>query len=363
MYENNAKLHPDSQIEQIANSIKQFGFNDPIALDEGNIIIEGHGRYLAALKLGMQKIPCIVLSHLTPAKKKAYIIAHNKLTTSTGYDEEKLMAEIEAIKLDDDFDFDLSEIGIDVLDFGREPEQVETVEDNYEIPDTIKTDIVLGDLFEIGQHRLLCGDSTKIDDVEKLMNGKKADMVFTDPPYDLENEEYHSNIFLFSRNAHVFVMHDDKGIVNYLRLSKLEFSRFYVANFGFSSPRGNDPYLSHILISQEKNGNAIPHKNMHDGFRSIIPMDYRFRLKDDKTEHKHQKPIKFISTFIEHFSIDNSLIFDLFLGSGSTMVAAHQLNRKCYGMELDPIYCQVIIDRMRKLDPTLEIKRNGEKYK
>jgi hypothetical protein len=194
------------------------------------------------------------------------------------------------------------------------------------------------------------------------MNGEKADMVFTDPPYDLENEDYHSNIFLFTENAHVFVMHDDKGIVNYLRQSKLEFSRFYVANFGFSSPRGNDPYLSHILISQEKNGKAIPHKNLHDGFRSIIPMEYRFRLKDDKTEHKHQKPIKFIETFILHFSNDNNKILDLFLGSGSTMVAAHQLNRKCYGMELDPKYCQVIIDRMLKLDPSLSVKRNGQTY-
>ena len=142
-YENNAKLHPETQIEQIANSIKQFGFNDPIAIDDKNVIIEGHGRYLAALKLGMQKIPCIVLSHLTEAKKKAYIIAHNKLTTSTGYDEEKLMAEIEAIKLDDDFDFDLSEIGIDVLDFDREPEQVQAVEDDYEIPDEVKDSVVL----------------------------------------------------------------------------------------------------------------------------------------------------------------------------------------------------------------------------
>jgi DNA modification methylase len=242
-------------------------------------------------------------------------------------------------------------------------QELEAEEDDYEIPNEINTDIVLGDLFEIGEHRLLCGDSTDSDSVAKLMNGEKADMVFTDPPYDLENENYHSNIYLFTENAHIFVMHDDKGIVNYLRQSKLNFSRFYVANFGFSSPRGNDPYLSHILISQEKNGKAIPHKNLHDGFRSIIPMEYRFRLKDDKTEHKHQKPIKFIETFILHFSNDNSKILDLFLGSGSTMVASHQIKRKCYGMELDPKYCQVIIDRMKKLDPSLEIKRNGETVK
>jgi DNA modification methylase len=256
---------------------------------------------------------------------------------------------------------ELEEWGLEVPNFEAEEQILEAEEDDYEVPDGgIETDIVIGDLFEIGEHRLLCGDSTDSDAVAKLMNGQKADMVFTDPPYDLENEDYHSNIYIFTENAHVFVMHDDKGIVSYLRQSKLEFSRFYVANFGFSSPRGNDPYLSHILISQEKNGNAIPHKNMYDGFRSIIPMEYRFRLKDDKTEHKHQKPIKFIETFIKHFSNDSAKVLDLFLGSGSTMVASHQLKRKCYGLELDPKYCQVIIDRMKKLDQTLTIKRNGQ---
>jgi DNA modification methylase len=262
---------------------------------------------------------------------------------------------------------ELEEWGLEVPNFETEETILQAEEDDYEEPDNLKVDVVLGDLIEFEctdgrAHRLICGDSTCSDSVSKLMNGEKADMAFTDPPYDLENENYHSNIYLFTENAHIFVMHDDKGIVNYLRLSNLEFSRFYVANFGFASSRGNDPYLSHILVSQEKNGKAIPHKNMHDGFRSIIKMEYRLRLKDDKTEHKHQKPIKFISTFIEHFSNNNAIILDLFLGSGSTMVAAHQLNRKCNGMELDPKYCQVIIDRMQKLDSTIKVKINSKEY-
>jgi DNA modification methylase len=311
----------------------------------------GNMRLKAIQELGHKEIPdtwVMLADSWTQEQRNEFTIKDN-----VGFGEwhwDSLANEWDSEKLD--------EWGLDVPGF--EPEVLEAEEDDFAVPEGgVETNIVLGDLFEIGEHRLLCGDSTDSDQVAKLMNGQKADMVFTDPPYDLENEDYHSNIYLFTENAHIFVMHDDKGIVNYLRLSNLEFSRFYVANFGFSSPRGNDPYLSHILISQEKNGKAIPHKNMHDGFRSIIPMEYRFRLKDDKTEHKHQKPIKFISTFIEHFTNNNAIILDLFLGSGSTMAASHQLKRKCYGMELDPKYCQVIVDRMKKLDPTLVIKKNG----
>jgi DNA modification methylase len=348
----NPRLIKDDKFKKLVKSIQEFPQMlelRPIVVDENNIVLGGNMRLKACIEVGLKEVFIVKADDLTEQQKDEFIVKDN--VGFGEWDWDILANEWDTEKLQDwglDLPLDLS------------VEELEAEEDNYEIPNEIETDIVLGDLFEIGEHRLLCGDSTDSDSVAKLMNGVKADMVFTDPPYDLQNEDYHSNIYLFTENAHIFVMHDDKGIVNYLRLSNLEFSRFYVANFGFSSPRGNDPYLSHILISQEKNGKAIPHKNMHDGFRSIIPMEYRFRLKDDKTEHKHQKPIKFISTFIEHFSNNNAIILDLFLGSGSTMVASHQLKRKCYGMELDPKYCQVIIDRMKKLDPSLEIKRNGE---
>jgi DNA modification methylase len=351
----NPRLIKDDKFKKLVKSIQEFPQMlelRPIVVDENNIILGGNMRYKACIEAGLKEIFILKAEDLTEQQKDEFIVKDN--VGFGEWDWDILANEWDTDKLQD--------WGLD-LPLDVSVQELEAEEDDYEIPNEINTDIVLGDLFEIGEHRLLCGDSTDSDSVAKLMNGEKADMVFTDPPYDLENENYHSNIYLFTENAHIFVMHDDKGIVNYLRQSKLNFSRFYVANFGFSSPRGNDPYLSHILISQEKNGKAIPHKNLHDGFRSIIPMEYRFRLKDDKTEHKHQKPIKFIETFILHFSNDNSKILDLFLGSGSTMVASHQIKRKCYGMELDPKYCQVIIDRMKKLDPSLEIKRNGETVK
>jgi DNA modification methylase len=330
----------------------------PIVVNDEMIVLGGNMRLKACKEAGLKEIHIIKAESLTEEQQKEFIIKDN--VGFGEWDWEQLANEWD--------NKDLDNWGLDVPDFEVEEEQAQ--DDDYEEPENIeelKTDIIEGYLITFEKdgkelHRLLCGDSTKKEDVEKLMNEKKADMVFTDPPYDLENENYHTNIDTFTKDAHVFVMHDDKGIVEYLRQSKLDFSRFYVANFGFSSPRGNDPYLSHILISQEKKGKAIPHKNMYDGFRSIIPMEYRFRLKDDKTEHKHQKPISFVNTFIEHFSNEENIILDLFLGSGTTMVSCNKTNRKCYGTELMPKYCQLIIDRMKNLDNELIVKINQKEY-
>jgi DNA modification methylase len=143
-------------------------------------------------------------------------------------------------------------------------------------------------------------------------------------------------------------MHDDRGMVEYLRNSQLLFKQFFVANFQFSSPRGNDPYLNHILVSHEINGDAIKHQNMHDELGSIIKLEYRFRNKEENFGHKHQKPINFISTFIEHYSEKGMICLDLFGGSGSTMATCQQLSRICYTSELEPNNCQIIIDRMQK---------------
>lgn len=355
---NNPRIIKDDKFQKLVKSISEFPKMMallPMVINSDNIVLGGNMRLKALKELGYKDIPDEWVKRaedLTEAETRRFIIADN---VGFGEHDWEMLANEWNVE-------ELSEWGLDMPVFEIE-EVLEAGEDDFDVPEGgIETDIVLGDLFEIGQHRLFCGDSTDSDSVAKLMNGEKADMVFTDPPYDLENEDYHSNIFLFAENAHVFVMHDDKGIVNYLRQSKLEFMRFYVANFGFASPRGNDPYLQHILISQERKGNAIKHQNLHDSFRSIINLEYRFRLKDEKTAHKHQKPIEFTALFIKHFSEEKKTIFDLFLGSGTTMVASHQLERKCYGIELEPKYCQVIVNRMRKLDPTLIIKKNGIQY-
>lgn len=351
----NPRFIKDENFNKLKKSLKEFPKMleyRPIIVDENFVVLGGNMRLRAAIELGYKNVPALLVTDLTEEQKKELIIKDN--VGFGEWDFDMLANEWETEKL--------SDWGLELpLSFSEK--EIEIDDDDFEIPNEIQTDIVVGDLFEIGEHRLLCGDAIDSDAVEKLMNNNKANFVFTDPPYDLPNEDYHNNLFLFTKDAHIFLMHDDKGIVNYLRKSKLEFVRFYIADFVFSSPRGNDPYLKHILISQEKNGKAIPHKNLYDGFSSIIKMEYRGTLKDEQTQHKHQKPIKFIRTFIEHYSNENDIVLDLFAGSGTTFIAAEQVNRKCYATELEPKYCQLIIDRILNLYPQMKIKRNGLEYK
>ena len=192
-YENNAKEHPEWQIEQIANSIQEFGFNDPIAINSDNQIIEGHGRLLAAKQLGLTEIPCIVLDGLTEVQERAYIIAHNKTTMNTDFDLDRLQYELNALKVED---FDLSLTGFSDDEIDRLLNQVDDIEENqeelkedYEEIEVEKIVIKTGDYIELGRHRLLCGDSTNENDIKKLLNGNVPTLLFTDPPYGMKKEK------------------------------------------------------------------------------------------------------------------------------------------------------------------------------
>ena len=188
-YVNNSRTHSEEQVNQICASINEFGFTNPLLIDEKDSIIAGHGRLMASKKLGMEEVPCIVLEGLTEAQKKAYIIADNKMALNAGWDEELLKIELENLK-ELDFDLELTGFNVDELDdiLGKNEEEQEIVEDDFEIEVPEEPKAKLGDIYQLGNHRLMCGDSTSIDDVEKLMNGIKADMVFTDPPYGMKKE-------------------------------------------------------------------------------------------------------------------------------------------------------------------------------
>ena len=270
-------------------------------------------------------------------------------------------------------------------------EELEAEEDDYEIPNDINTDIVLGDLFEIGEHRLLCGDSTDSDQVAKLMNGENADMVFTSPPYNanasvngkklyqnnnLDNkseEEY--LIFLDEIKNSFYTILKSKGIVCWNIMYNNNSRQSFIKNVNRFIESGL--LLSETIIWKK---NAIPlTKGLSRAFEFIFifqkdELDFSYQEKNAYNEnvweisnaktqielHKACFPIELPSNGIKLFTKENMILFEPFLGSGTTMVASHQLKRKCYGMELDPKYCQVIIDRMKKLDPSLVIKRNGE---
>jgi DNA modification methylase len=373
---NNPRIIKDNKFKKLVKSIQDFPQMlelRPIVIDENNIVLGGNMRLKACQEAGLTEVPVVQAKDLTEEQKKEFIVKDN-----VGY------GEWDWDDLANNWDVEqLTEWGLDIPNF--EPEILEAEEDDFAVPDGgVETDIVLGDLFEIGEHRLLCGDSTDSDQVAKLMNGQKADMVFTDPPYKIETEggckgsigqglkkqgdsiEFISN-FEPTEFLQVLPIIFDKNKLNAYIFCNKELLPDYLV---WARDSG---YSFNVLIW--KKPNAIP---IGDSHRPDIEYLLLFRKSAiwnnglpnvnysrclefgrEKGLHPTMKPIELIANEMKISSNENSLVFDFFLGSGSTMVASHQLKRKCYGMELDPKYCQVIVDRMKKLDPTLVIKKNG----
>jgi DNA modification methylase len=280
------------------------------------------------------------------------------------------------------------------LEWQEDVTHLEAEEDDFEVPEEVETDIVQGDLIEIGPHRLLCGDSTNSDDVERLMDGQKADMVFTDPPYgmflDADYSDMKSEIFKGGIGGKKYdkIIGDNEDftpeLINTIFANFNDVKEVFIWGADYFAeliPNKNDG--SWVVWDKRANGN-----NDDDADNSSDKMyGSCFELCWSKAKHKRdiarvkwagifgmssqdtkgrvhptQKPIELCQWFFNKYGKEKNIVADLFLGSGSTMVAAHQLNRKCYGMELDPKYCQVIVDRMMKLDPSLSVKINGKDY-
>jgi DNA modification methylase len=371
----------------IEKSFRKFGAGRSILIDKNNRIIAGNKSVENAMAIGMEDVQ-IVESDGT----KIIAVKRTDIDLDSIEGREMALADNASAKANIVFDAELVEAelgeavceewGIDVAT------KLEAEEDDFDVAvEGIETDIVLGDLFEIGEHRLLCGDSTDSDAVARLMDNKKADMVFTDPPYKIQTEggcngtigqglkkqgkdiEFISN-FEPTEFLQVLPLIFDKNKLNAYIFCNKELLPDYLV---WARDSG---YSFNVLIW--KKPNAIP---IGDSHRPDIEYLLLFRksaiwnngLKDvnysrclefgrESGLHPTMKPIELIANEMKISSNQNSLIFDFFLGSGSTMVASHQLKRKCYGMELDPKYCQVIVDRMIKLDSTLVIKKNGQPY-
>lgn len=370
----------DMAIPKVKASLLEFGWQQPIVVDSEGIIIVGHTRFAAATELGMTEVPVQVAFNLTPQQVKAYRILDNKTGEYAEWDQELLAAELS--------ECDLAAIPeFKDLDFGVEEEKKEAVEDDFEAPpiEEIKTDIKYGDIIQIGQHRLMCGDSTKIEDVERLMDGKKADMVFTDPPYGVNYEggHFHSGNVDIKRKREKLASDQTTAIYFDFLPVALKFvdGPCYM---WFADSKVRDVYNAvfdnkcdvHALIIWHKTNATYAamnaqYKQRHEPCLYFKPKGSTLRWCGATTEatvwsqdrdginefHPTQKPISLASKAMNNH--DAKLISDFFLGSGSTMVACHQLDRICYGMELEPKYCQVIVDRMKKLDTTLEIVING----
>jgi DNA modification methylase len=386
---NNPRVIKDHDFYVLVNSIKTTpGFMEfrPVIIDYNNMVLCGNQRLRACIYLGHKEIWTDLFT-----QEKADEM--NKEAQKEGRPTKTYLEYCKAITIVDNthagtWDWDIlaneweqTELegwGLDGFPF--EDKTLKAEEDNFEVPDEIKTDIVLGDLFEIGEHRLLCGDSTDSDQVAKLMNGQKADMVFTDPPYGMNlNTNYKNEIKDVGRTKRNYnkLIGDNEDFTP--ELINTIFACFDYCKEIFIW--GAD-YFAELIPNKNEGSwlvwfksDGVEHCTLGSEFelcwsktkhkRKVFNIvgkgffGHNKKLDGDKREHPTQKSVKLIIEMLELYSRDKYLIADLFLGSGSTMVASHQLKRKCYGMELDPKYCQVIIDRMKKLDPNLVIKRNG----
>jgi len=336
-YVNNPKKHPETQLDKIASSIKEFGFKVPILISEDNTIIAGHGRYEAARDIEMDKVPCIIADDLTDAQIKAFRIADNRIAESS-WDDELLSVELEEL---DELDFNLDMTGFDEGEQGLYLDLSAEIEEEYieEVPDEVETDIERGDVFQLGDHRLMCGDATDEEDVDRLMDGEQADMVFTDPPYDFDFENLHRSFRNVKSITDLhFWMGSDKQQIELCQDDS--FTHFFIHDFKAPTMiSNNQPMSQHTLISKFGNRKI---RNIKDCFTTIIKVA---TLRGHEKNFNMGKRIELPSEFIRHYSEQGDIIADLFGGTGSTLIACEQLDRRCYMMELDPKMCQWIIDR------------------
>lgn len=353
-YARNSRTHSEEQVTQIASSIREFGFTNPVIIDKQNNIIAGHGRLLAAQKLGIKEVPCVVVTGWTEAQKKAYIIADNKLALNAGWDEKMLSLEFDELQ---ELGFDLSLTGFsgDEILALKPLEEVVGLTDEDDVPEAPEVPkTVLGDVWLLGDHRLMCGDSTSIDAVEKLMDGHKADMVFTDPPYNVA--------FNGRSGKHDVIKNDDlpdKEFIDFISsvvgvIKAIDPKVYYIwCNWKFYGVlQGLLPYKACIVWAKNVFGMGNGYRHQHEfclfngNLDEVVKneSDLWDIKKDTNYVHPTQKPVALsVRAFGNHIKLLN--VLDLFGGSGSTLIGAEQTGRKAFVMELDPKYCDLIIKR------------------
>jgi len=353
-YARNSRTHSDEQITQIASSIREFGFTNPIIIDDKNNIIAGHGRIMAANKLGIKEVPCVVVSGWTEAQKKAYVIADNKLALNAGWDEQMLKLEFDELG---ELGFNLELTGFSLDEIGKfNPVVVEGLTDEDAVPEAPETPkTVLGDIWLLGDHRIMCGDSTSIDAVEKLMDGKKADMVFTDPPYNIDYQGVSDK-----RDKIANDKMDDDSFQDFLQQSIMPCDVLYVCCSWqyeqlFKRAMENIGCKPKAMIVWDK-VNPAQHLDLYFKQHEIIfyygPFGGQKTVRGDvwqmkrqkNTVHPTMKPVELIEIALGDHPT-RKIVYDGFGGSGSTLIACEKSGRHCRMMELDPKYCDVIIKR------------------
>ena len=338
-YEKNPRKN-DSAVDAVANSISQFGFKVPVVIDKYGVIVCGHTRYKAAKKLGLDKVPCVVADDLTEEQIKAYRLADNKVSELAEWDIDLLGEELDGI-----FDIDMSDFGFDLTE---DEEETEIIED--EIPEEVDPIAKMGDIYQLGNHRLMCGSSTDASNIDDLLNGNTPDFIYTDPPYGMNAV---SKSGVLSENYKTDILGDDDNTVaiDAFNLSMQMFKDVKAVWWGAN-------YYTECLPSSEcwivwdKNNGASDQTDCElawSNFRSVVR---QFTMASEKKNRVHptQKPCDLFAQVVKKFDKNKEFnkVLDLFGGSGSTLIACEQLNRNCFMMELDPHYVDVIIARWEK---------------
>lgn len=375
-YEKNNKKHEDFDIGEIAKSISKYEMIDPVGIwGKDNTIVEGHGRVLACKQLGIDKVPCIRLDHLTDEQRREYAIVHNKSSELALYDFDNLADELEELDFLSDFEFDF---GIDT----DAEEETEIVEDEApEVDEENEPITKLGDIWQLGRHRLMCGDSTDKETVELLMNGNKADMVFTDPPYGIDvvsgnkvgGDKPFGNVGgnnIVKANEYMSIKGDDTTdtarlnyeIIKDLSKNQIIFGGNYFTDF-------LPPKACWCIWDKENTGNFADVEMAWTSFDKGAKL-YRWlwnglcrkgerSIEGKSRVHPTQKPVGLIAEILKDFTKENDIILDCFGGSGSTLIACEQIDRQCYMIEYEAHYCDVIIKRWETLTGEKAVLING----
>jgi len=382
-YARNSRTHSDAQIAQIAASIREFGFTNPVLIDQENQIIAGHGRVLAAMKLKLDEVPCIRLSHLSESQKRAYVIADNKLALNAGWDDELLALEIKDLQ---DSDFDISLLGFEddelakIMDALVEEVEGLTDEDaTPEVPEEPKTKP--GDIYQLGKHRLMCGDSCSTNDIEKLCDGQLVDMWLTDPPY---NVAYEGGTGLTIKNDNM----EDEQFRHFLRdayvtadLVMKPGAVFYIwhadsEGYNFRGAAKDAGWIVRQCLVWKKSSLVMGRQDYHwkhepclygwkEGAGHLWASDRKQTtiLEFDKPsrngEHPTMKPVALFEYQMLNNTKGGDIVLDSFGGSGTTIIAAEKNGRKAYAMELDPKYCDVIVKRWEDFTGKKAVLLNG----
>ena len=389
-YVNNARTHSQEQVNKLRGSLREFGFINPVIIDSDFNVIAGHGRLMAAKEEGIEEVPCVLVDYLTEAQKKAYILADNRYAQDAGWDEELLRLEIEALE---GMDFDVSLTGFDdqeIADLFADGESTGAEDDDFDLSDALEKAAFVerGDVWQVGRHRLMCGDATSPEDVATLMDGKKANLIITDPPYNvafessdglsikndkMENDKFYEFLLAAFKNMAEHLEKGGSAYVFHADTEGLNFRKAFIdAGFHLSGcciwvknslVLGRSDYQwqhEPVLYGFLQNGKHYWSKNAGRSQTTIWNFD---KPKKNKN-HPTSKPLDLLAYPIGNSSQENAIVIDTFGGSGSTLMTCEQTNRICYTMELDEKYASVILRRyVEDTDDAdnVYVIRNGEK--